>query len=72
MKAQSNINETEGRRENNIEADAYAIFPEIRTSITPTQHAPLETPVENLSQKSQKKIIKMVLDFLCLLLKNSF
>ena len=33
MKTQSNINETGGSRENNIEADAYAIFPEIRTSI---------------------------------------
>ena len=33
MKTQSNMNETGGSRENNIEADAYAIFPEIRTSI---------------------------------------
>ena len=33
MKTQSNINETGGSRENNIEADAYAIFPEVRTSI---------------------------------------
>ena len=32
-KPKNNMSETGGSRENNIEADAYAIFPEVRTSI---------------------------------------